>query len=160
MSEEYNEVKDNIQFEEAKIILRNFSGRAEKYNHEGRRNFCVLIEDAKVASDLRRLGWNVRAAKMRDPEDPQVWFLPVKVNYNSDYPPRVVMVTERGRRTLHEDTVEMLDYVRIVHADLEVSPYNYDVRGERGVSAYLQTMFVTVEESRFDEKYAEVPILD
>ena len=53
-----------------------------------------------------------------------------------------------------EDTVEMLDYDSFELVDLTINPYEYDVSGSQGISAYLKTMYVTVEEDSLDAKYA------
>ena len=45
-----------LTIKNAKIFARNFSGKEGKYNPEGRRNFCVHIDDIKAAEDMQRDG--------------------------------------------------------------------------------------------------------
>ena len=59
-------VKDCIVIENARIIFRNFSGIETKFNRKGSRNFCVVIEDPKLADELTAIGWNIRTLKPRD----------------------------------------------------------------------------------------------
>jgi hypothetical protein len=66
-----------------------------------------------------------------------------------------VLITSRNRQHLDADNVEVLDWANIIKCDLIVRPYEYNVRGETGIKAYLKTMFVTIEEDELEAKYAE-----
>lgn len=149
---------NNITMENARVIFRNFAGKEGMYNREGERNFCVLLEH-DFAEQLRKDGWNVRTLKAREEgEEPQP-YLQVSVNFRNR-PPRVVMVTSRGRTTLPEDMVEVLDWVDISNVDLILNPYQWAVSGNTGIKAYLKSAFITILEDELERKYADVPEID
>lgn len=150
-------VNDNtILMEGVKIIFRNFSGKEGQYNREGDRNFAVLL-DEKVATALAEDNWNVKWLKPRDEEEeqsPQA-YLPVSVNFKGR-PPRIVLITSRGRTNLDEDSIEMLDWADIINVDLIVRPYEWTVNNKSGIKAYLQSIYVTIEEDALELKYSEL----
>lgn len=146
-----------IVMEGVQILFRNFSGEEGQYNREGDRNFAVLL-DEKTAHELGEDGWNVKVLKPREDqeeEDAERPYLPVSVNFKGR-PPRIVMITSRGKTILGEDEVAMLDWADITNVDLIVRPYNWDVNGKTGIKAYLQSLYVTIEEDELERKYAEL----
>lgn len=144
----------NVVMEDKKIIFRNFAGREGMYNRQGDRNFAVLLDEGE-AEAMARDGWNVKALKAREEGDPEQPYLQVSVNFKGK-PPRVVMITSRGRTTLQEDDVEMLDWADISLVDLIIRPYEWVVNGKTGIKAYLQSIFVTIEEDELELKYADI----
>jgi len=148
--------KDNtVLMEGVKIIFRNFSGREGQYNREGDRNFAVLL-DEKVAAAMAEDNWNVKWLRPREEEgeEPQA-YLPISVNFKGR-PPRIVLITSRGRTNLDESQVETLDWVDIINVDLIVRPYEWTVNNKSGVKAYLQSIYVTIEEDPLEIKYSDL----
>lgn len=152
--------QDNtVLMEGVRIIFRNFSGKEGQYNREGDRNFAVLL-DEKVAHDMSSDNWNVKWLKPRNDVDEEVEaeaqaYLPVSVNFKGR-PPRIVLITSRGRTNLDEFQVEMLDWVDIINVDMLVRPYAWEVNGKTGIKAYLQSLYVTIEEDALELKYNEL----
>lgn len=154
-----------VVMENVRIIFRNFRGEASQYNAEGHRNFGVILPD-NVAEAMANDGWNVKtlAPRDEDEDEKETPWLPVKIRYDVGKPPSVFLITDRGRTALREDTIEQLDWVDIRTdpetglslVDLIVRPYNYTVRGSSGVAAYLQSMYVTIDEDPLAAKYAEM----
>jgi len=149
--------QDNtVLMEGVRIIFRNFAGKEGQYNREGDRNFAVLL-DEKVAKAMDEDGWNVKMLRPRteeEGEEPQA-YLPISVNFKGR-PPRIVMITSRGRTHLDEDTVESLDWADIINVDLIVRPYEWVVNDKSGIKAYLQALYVTIEEDPLEIKYGEL----
>ena len=152
-------VTNNITIEGAKLIFRNFSGKITDFNRSGQRNFCVVLDD-ELAEKLEADGWSVKYRKPRedDPEQYRTPFLPVKVQFGM-YPPKVVLITSRGKKELNEESVGQLDWARIINADVQIRPYNYPAMQGRpeGVSAYLKQLYVTIQEDPLESKYADIP---
>lgn len=145
----------NITMEGVTIAFRNFSGKEGQYNREGDRNFVVFLND-DVAEQMAADGYNIKHLKPRDEDEEPQAYVEVALGYKYR-PPRVVMVTSRGRTNLGEDEVGILDWADIRHTDLIIRPYSWEVSGKRGVKAYVQSIFVNIEEDELEKKYADVP---
>jgi hypothetical protein len=149
--------KDNtVLMEGVRIIFRNFAGKEGQYNREGDRNFAVLL-DEKTAEAMAADRWNVKMLRPRtedEGEEPQA-YLPISVNFKGR-PPRIVLITSRGRTNLDESQVETLDWVDILNVDLIVRPYEWTVNEKSGIKAYLQSLYVTIEEDPLEMKYSDL----
>lgn len=145
---------NNVLMEGVRIIFRNFAGKEGMYNREGDRNFAVLLDD-DVAERMAQDNWNIKWLKAREEGEPDQAYIQVSVNFKGR-PPRVVMITSRGRTPLGEDNVEILDWADISNVDLIIRPYEWAVNGKSGIKAYLQSIFVTIEEDALELKYADL----
>lgn len=147
--------KNILQIDDAKIIFRNFEGRGDKYNREGDRNFSLLIEDPDTADALIKEGWNVRIKDGRDEDEGPFMRLPVKVKF-TDYGPNVYLITGDRRNELDEESIACLDNIDIESVDMDIRPYDWEVNGRTGRTAYLQSMQVVQRIDRFAARYASV----
>lgn len=133
------------------LIYRNFEGRKGRYNTEGDRNFCILIDSQELADRLYDEGWNVKERPPREEGDEPLRFLKVKVRFNSMYPPKLYICTKKNKTLLKESQVHELDHDEFEKVDLSISPYDRD--GMR--SAYLREAYFTVVEDELAEEYNE-----
>ena len=147
-----NNVVANISVENAKIVFRNFAGKPTKYNPEGSRNFCLLL-DNDIAEQLKLDGWNIKYLNPRDPDDAPQAYIQVAVQFKN-YPPNIFLISGGKKTKLDEDTVAALDYAEIENIDLIVRPYQWTVgSGKSGIKAYVKNMYVTIVENEFEKKY-------
>lgn len=145
----------NITIEGARLVFRNFSGAEGKYNRAGDRNFTVFL-DTDDAEQMAKDGWNVKHLQPRDDQDEPQAILSVAVSYKGR-PPKIMMVTSKGKTPVGEDMVDILDWAEIKTADLIINPYEWEVNGKTGIKAYLKSLYIVLEEDELDRKYIDVP---
>lgn len=151
-----------LVIEDARILFPNFRGAEGMYNAEGDRNFCVQL-DPETAQAMMEDGWNVKKTKDREDGSEGDFYIQVSLKYRGRggkvlRPPRMVLISSKGRVDLGEHEAELLDYVDMKKVDLIIRPHNWEVNGKSGVKAYLKSIFVTLEEDYLELKYADVPM--
>ena len=145
---------DNLVIENARIIFRNFSGESSKFNREGDRNFAVIVPNDEIKDILVEAGWNVKIKPPRDEEDTPFMFIPVKVKFNNRGPAAYLRSGETVTR-LNEETIGILDEIDIQSVSMDLRPYDWDVNGKTGRTAYLQAIDVIQNIDRFGDMYAQ-----
>ncbi len=148
--------KENLIIRDARIGFPNFAGKEGKYNPVGRRNFCVFIDDDKLARKLMDEGWNVRHLTPRDPSEPLQYYMQVTVSYEN-YPPKIVLVSSRGKSLLKEEDINILDWAELRKVDLVIRPYPWEVNGNKGIKGYLKSGYFTIEEDELENDYVDYP---
>ena len=149
-----NFARNVLEIEDARIIYRNFAGVGSKYNREGDRNFAVIIPNEEICNELVENGWNVKIKPPRDEDDSPFMYLPVKVKFNNRGPAAYVRSGKSVQR-LTEETIGMLDEIDIASVDMDLRPYDWEVNGKTGRSAYLQAIDVEQNIDRFGARYAD-----
>ena len=140
-----------LQIDDAKIIFKNFRGEADKYNREGDRNFALVIPTEEMADELVKEGWNVKIKDPLEDGDVPFMYLPVKVKFN-DRGPHIYVITNGRKVKLREETVGMLDRIYISSSNMDIRPYDWEVNGKSGRTAYLQSIECYQE---VDDRFAE-----
>ena len=152
--------KNTVEIDDARLVFRNFSGKGDKYNREGDRNFAVVIPTQEQADALLTdtnefgIGWNVRVKAPREEGDEPFRYLKVKITFN-EHGPEIYLNSNGNRRLLTEETVGILDNIDIESVDLDIRPYDGDGNYGPFRSAYLVGMEVFQNISRFAARYAE-----
>lgn len=143
-----------LQINDARIMFRNFRGEGDKFNREGDRNFVLIIPNEEIADALAKEGWNVKIKDPREEGDTPFMYLPVKVKFN-DRGPQIYLITGDRHNRLDENSVAILDDIDILSVNLDIRPYDWEVNGKTGRTAYLQAIEVFQEIDRFAARYAE-----
>lgn len=144
--------KMTFMVEDAELYFRNFSGIENPFNKSGDRNFGVFL-DERLAKQMLKDGWNVKYTTPREEGDDPRPFISIKVKYKIR-PPRITMITSTARTPLTEESVGVLDWADIQTCDIIAVSSNWTMGDKSGIAAYLQTMFVTVQEDALEAKYA------
>lgn len=148
--------EENLKIEGTYIVFRpNFAGQEEQFNREGDRYFNVAVPPEEV-DQLREQGWNIKEWTGKEEGDETEYFIKVKVSYKFR-PPRLVLITSRGRVPLDEETCEMLDWTEFEFVDVIINASRYNINGRQGVSAYLKTGMFVIHEDELEQKYSHLP---
>lgn len=145
-----NEVK-TFMVEDGRIIWRNFQGKESQYNRKGVRNFAVILTE-EAAEAMLADEWNVKWPKPGPDGEVGEPFVRIEVRYDIR-PPRVVLLTDTTRTQLDEDSIDILDWANIKSVDLIARGSYWENNGKQGYKAYLQSLFVTIEEDALERKY-------
>ena len=143
-----------IAIENAQIMrgsYKNFSGAVSQYNRDGKRTFCVRLDD-NMAAQLEEQGWNVKTRQSKYDDEEDIKYLTVFVRFDQR-PPKVFMISDRVKTQLNENTIGQLDGADISTADIIISPYSWEMNGNNGIKAYLQTGYFTIAKDEFADKY-------
>lgn len=146
--------RKDITIQNVRILWPHFSGEKDKFHVPGQRDFTMVF-DQEVGAMLEAEGYNVSYFEPREEGEIPDGKLKVKVNFDGR-PPKIVLITSRGRTLLDEVTAATLDCARIERADVIIRPYDWEVNGKTGRSAYLNELYVTIYESELDLKYADI----
>lgn len=144
-----------LQIDDAHIRFRNFAGAPSKFNREGDRNFSLKIDDMEIAEALIAEGWNVKIKPARDEDEDPFMHMKVNVKFNARGP-KVYLRTGKKQVELDEESIACLDDIDIEYIEMDIRPYDWDVNGKTGRTAYLQSMRVTQRADRFASDYEDM----
>lgn len=156
---------DELELENARIkwAFSHFAGLEEGFNQAGDHNFTVIL-DNDLADELYAKGWNVKSSEPLEEGDPPERHLKVKISARNGLPliyfikiapdgrKRKIQIDEASYlKQIRRDTCEGIDVI------VQPSPSDKWTRadGERGVSAYVKEMYVSMRESSIGAKYAD-----
>lgn len=149
-----------LQFDDVEIIWPNFSGTPDKYNRDGKRSFNIVIPDEETKEALEAEGWTVKTKPANDEYTEPLYYMPVKVSYHRDpelqhLDPVVTLVTGRRSNELDEESIDNLDHINILEIPhMDISPYDWEVNGKTGRSAYLKKAIIVQEVDRYHDYLA------
>lgn len=141
------------------IFTTNFSGdpSRDRFGSSTRR-VNVVIPTQELADQLSAMGVNVKQTHPnpeRTYDEPYVptLYVPVNVNMDSKWPPRVYWVTTAGKRLLcNANTVGQLDFIRVKNVCVQANLV--EKRNSPGeYSLYADVMYV--EQDADADPYAE-----
>lgn len=149
---------EKVTIKDTRFIFRtNFRGERTKFNKNGDKEFNIVLPP-DIGMDLEDKGWNVKHLPPREEGDAELMHLPVRINFDSMYPPRVWLIdASSGKRTMLDDeTVGQLDHLtneEITKVNIVVNPSHWQNERGEGIKAYCQSMQVYFLPDPFEAEY-------
>lgn len=138
------------------IFDTNFAGDPKKDRFgSDERKANLVIPDINLARELIDDGFNIRLTKPRVGEEEGFvprYFVKVKLNYKSTWPPKVYLVTDEDKSVLlDEESVACLDDIWVDRVNAVLNRYE----GPNGKSLYVKSMEVyqKVDDDPISAKY-------
>lgn len=136
------------------IYTTNFSGDpdADKYKSTTRKG-NLIIPDPEMAMELREQGFNVKETRPREGYEDEfvpTYYMSIILNYRSAYPPTVYLVNDNEPVFLDEESVDILDRIRVRNVKCMLNGYEWE---EGRFTAYVKTMYV--EQDLSDDPFAD-----
>lgn len=138
------------------IFDTNFAGDPKKDRFgSDERKANLVIPDIDLARELIDDGFNIRLTKPRVGEEEGFvprYFVKVKLNYKSTWPPKVYLVTDEDKSVLlDEESVACLDDIWVDRVNAVLNRYE----GPNGKSLYVKSMEVyqNVDDDPISAKY-------
>ncbi len=159
----YDLEQKTVWLEDVRIMqgsYKNFAGRKTEYNRTGWRTFCIIIDDINFADQLKQDGWNVKIRQPRDEGDMPLYYLQLKLSYNTDESnvngmtfqnPVVKRISGTNMIDLTPETCSQLDDDEIEYVDIRIRPSAWTVMGNTGYTGYVKELYAVVAESLADK---------
>ena len=158
-----------LEIVKAAIFWKNFQGRENQFGN-ATRTFKVAVVP-EVAQKLEERGWNVRSYRlerkniegqpfppviaMDNGEPATVYFIEIKVNFNSEWPPHVERISQIKGETVREImdiyTVSNLDSDTFLDASIEVNERVNERTGK--ATGYLRKLIVVTDPAEKDADF-------
>lgn len=146
-----------VIIENTKFIFdTNFSGdpKRDKFGSTQRKGNLV-IPDIELARELIDEGYNVKLTRPREGEEEGFvprYFVSIKANYDSQWPPRIYLMAENGETLLDAESVSNIDYMWIDKVNVVLNRYE----GPNGKSLYVKSMevFQKIDEDPISMRHA------
>ena len=149
---------ERVRFDDADIIFKHFGGEKDNFHTEGQRDFCIKI-DEEEAHYVMDKGLNVKPLTSRDPDEPPMFYVKVKLKYGvrddgTEWGPIINVYTDKVKRVFKEKDVTKLDRARILDADVVTHIYRRQNNGKPTATLTLDILHAVIKERTYDDPYA------
>lgn len=134
---------NSITIDGTKFIFEtNFAGdpKRDRFNSTQRRaNLIIPSEEQAIA--LQNMGINVKETKPKPGEEEgfiPTYFVVIKLNYDSQRPPKVYLMVDHSDVLLNSETVCCIDSMWVDRVNVVLNIYD----GQNGTSLYIKSMEV------------------
>ena len=153
-----------LKIDSPELFMINFSGRPTDNNPQGHRQFSMVIPSEEMAEDMKADGWSVWYTKESDKYGGPKPCITVEMRFHHEKDleylnPKIYRCTRKKPEgvLLTEDLVSDLDRDEIEDTILWINPSRWNVNGKTGIKAYVDSLWVKVEDSDPTTKFWGYP---